>query len=410
MKNYVLTLFVALVATTGSLSTAAQTQKVYAVEKNGTLTFYYDDQRATREGTVYDMPAKGNDPEWITEKDGTTCRRITQVEFDASFAAYRPTSTNSWFRNCSNLQKINNFKNLNTSEVTDMCLMFYDCQGLQSLDLTSFNTANVTDMGAMFTRCNSLQSLDLSNFSTKNVTNMQNMFANCVALKSLDLTNFNTANVTDMGRMFLGCKALESINLTSCNTSNVTNMSYMFSDCEALKSLDLTNFNTVNVNNMGYMFSGCEALKSLDLTNFNTVNVIDMSHMFAFCDALKSLNLKSFNIENVTTTSGMFRYCYELTTIYNNWDWKDRRVAKSEEMFLDCKKLVGAVPYNANQIDITMANPKTGYFTAEQATSIADVATDDQASDSEVYDLSGRRVGNDYHGIVVKNRKKMVQP
>ena len=330
MENHVLSLFVALVATTGSLSTAAQTQKAYAVEKGDTLTFYYDDQRATREGIVYDMPAEENLPEWTKEQNGT-CERITQVEFDASFAAYRPTSTYCWFYHCSNIQKINNFKNLNTSEVTDMSGMFDECNALQSLDLTGFNTANVTDMGGMFSRC--------------------------IVLKSLDLSNFNTANVTNM-------------------------------------------FN---------MFYGCEALESLDLTNFNTANVIEMTGMFAFCKTLKSLDLTSFNTANVIGMTDMFRRCYELTTIYNNWDWKDHKVARSDEMFIYCKKLVGAVPYNANRIDITMANPKTGYFTAKQATSI-DVVTDDQASDSEAYDLSGRRVGNDYHGIVVKNRKKMVQP
>ena len=70
-----------------------------------------------------------------------------------------------------------------TSNVTDMSCMFYDCSSLQELDLSSFDTSNVTDMCFMFNGCSSLQELDLSSFDTSNVKNMGSMFDGCSSLQ-----------------------------------------------------------------------------------------------------------------------------------------------------------------------------------------------------------------------------------
>lgn len=41
----------------------------------------------------------------------------------------------------------------NTSGVTDMYFMFFECFSLQQLDFTNFNTGNVTNMGSMVLSC-----------------------------------------------------------------------------------------------------------------------------------------------------------------------------------------------------------------------------------------------------------------
>ena len=115
------------------------------------------------------------------------------------------------------------------------------------------DTSNVTDMGVMFNGCSGLTSLDVSSFNTSNVISMVGMFAYCDDLTSLDLTNFDTSNVTDMYIMFEGCSGLTSLTLSSFDTSNVTNMGEMFEDCSNITSLDLSNFNTSKVTDMGYM-------------------------------------------------------------------------------------------------------------------------------------------------------------
>ena len=94
------------------------------------------------------------------------------------------------------------FKDVDTSNVTDMNYMFYSCMALTSLDVSGFDTSNVTNMSSMFNYCSSLTSLDVSKFNTSNVTNLVAMFQNCSALTSLDLSGWNTNNVTDMTGMF----------------------------------------------------------------------------------------------------------------------------------------------------------------------------------------------------------------
>ena len=65
---------------------------------------------------------------------------------------------------------------------------------------------------------------------------MSNMFYDCSGLNRINLSNFNTQNVTNMSHMFSGCSNLTNLNLSNFNTQNVTNMEYMFSGCKSLKS------------------------------------------------------------------------------------------------------------------------------------------------------------------------------
>ena len=64
---------------------------------------------------------------------------------------------------------------------------FYDCDRLQSVDLSGFDTSKVTGMSCMFYGCSSLASLDLSSFDTSSVTDMTGMFVNCSSLRSVAL-------------------------------------------------------------------------------------------------------------------------------------------------------------------------------------------------------------------------------
>ena len=176
--------------------------------ENTTLTFYYDKQRSTREGTTYDLNEGSDDPIWYT--DGTN-PSVTQVAFDASFADARPTSTKEWFRDMSEIQSISGLEYLNTENVTEMSSMFNGCSGITSLDLSHFNTAKVKNMGALFRDCSGLKSVNLSGFITASVTIMNQMFYGCSNLTSLDLSCFNTRVVVLATGMFMNCNNLVTI-------------------------------------------------------------------------------------------------------------------------------------------------------------------------------------------------------
>ena len=383
-------------------SAQAQEKEAYVVKSSDqkTLTFYYDDQKSSRTGTVWGIEEtkevyERTYPAWSGTYSAPESE-VTTAVFDASFKNYLPQSTKFWFSNLKKLKKIEGLTNLNTSKVTTMMGMFDDCKSLTSLDLSNFRTENVQDMIYMFYGCQNLTSLDLSNFNTEIVYDMSYMFYGCQNLTSLNLSNFNTENVQDMRRMFSGCQNLTSLNLSNFNTENVQNMKGMFSGCQNLTSLNLSNFNTENVQSMSSMFSGCQNLISLDLSNFNTEIVYDMSYMFYGCQNLTSLNLSNFNTEKVRDMSGMFYECNSLQTIYCNNTWT---YSPSWKMFYGCTSLQGAVPYDASKMDASMANPNTGYFTKKGSTGVTTTTLDGNANIQAIYSTDGRRLNELQRGL-----------
>lgn len=232
----------------------------YAVlsNNNTVLTFYYDDQKTARNGMSvgpFDLPQSRG---WYEAKDF-----ITSVVFDDSFADCRTiTSTAYWFDLCFNLISISGLQFLNTSNVTDMDGMFWECSSLSALDLSNFNTSNVTNMNFMFASCTALTTLDVSNFDVSNVMYMNSMFQNCSGLTTLDLSHFETSNVSVMPGMFADCSSLTSLDLSSFNTANVRNMESMFNRCSALTTIyvgaDWTTAAVTETSNN--MFYGCTNL------------------------------------------------------------------------------------------------------------------------------------------------------
>ena len=314
------------------------TTEAYAVLSTDkkTLTFYYDTNKNSRPGTIY---TSSNFRTSESNGWGGSASTITTVTFNSSFSSYTGlTSTAYWFRGMENLTSISGLSYLNTSNVTSMRDMFYDCKSLTSLYLSNFNTAKVTSMWNMFRNCKSLTSLNLSSFNTSSTTYMDRMFYGCEGLTSLNLSGFNTGNVTDMSYMFDGCSSLTSLNLSGFNTARVANMMGMFDGCSSLTSLNLSGFNTASVAGMSFMFYGCSSLTSLNLSGFNTASVTDMSFMFCNCSSLTSLYLSGFNTGNVTDMSYMFEDCSGLTSLDLS-GFNTGKVTNMFGMFKGCSSL-----------------------------------------------------------------------
>lgn len=237
-------------------------------------------------------------------------------------------------------EKINSITGLamlDTSNVTNMSYMFYNC-GYSSKEFTldlgeNFDTSKVTDMSSMFQGCGYSSTgftLNLGNqFNTSNVTNMRSMFDEC-GLEStvfmLDLgAQFDTSNVTDMSSMFLRCGHSSTefaLNLGGkFDTSNVTDMSCMFLACGCESrtfTLDLGNlFDTSNVTDMSSMFQSCGASSRVFTLNlgdkFNTSKVTNMGHLFDCCghaSEVFTLDLgDKFDTSSATYMPDMFGGC-----------------------------------------------------------------------------------------------------
>ena len=277
---------------------------------DGTLTFFLTSKETLGENE-YGIYGGLGTPDWVWQNPNVT--NVTKVVFDPAFANARPTNCNEWFQNYVNLTSIEGIEYLNTSQVTDMHNMFYNCYHLQTTDFSGFDTRKVKDMSNMFYNCGSLKSLDISNFNTSEVTDMRNMFYHCIGLTSLDLSHLNTSKVSIMISMFQLCSNLLSVNLSGWDTRNVGSMDHMFEKCISLKTLDLSGFDTR---------------------------------------------------EKTCAMDDMFNTCKELTTIFVSDKFAvGTRGTSDGTMFLECKKLKGANAFDKNKTGIDNANYKTGYFT-----------------------------------------------
>ena len=178
----------------------------YVVYNDGTLTFYCDNQRSSREGTTYGLNdvVGDNCPSWNVHYDTTT-----KVVFDASFSEAKPKTTYRWFSNFWKITEIQGMEYLNTSEVTNMGHMFYYVCNLANLDVSGFDTGNVTNMNSMFFLCKGVTDLDVSGFDTGKVTDMVNMFSNCTELTNIIMgSQFTSDESTRIDALFANCSKL----------------------------------------------------------------------------------------------------------------------------------------------------------------------------------------------------------
>ena len=191
MKKFLFSIFCAL------FPILASAQEPYAIliDNKSALEFRYDNDKSTYIDAMSVGPFTLMDQVPWHEYNET----IVSVVFDESFANCTSiTSTALWFAFLSNLQEIIGLQYLNTSNVTDMYGMFWECWALSKLNLTYFYTAGVTDMGNMFAGCRSLTTITVSSgWTTSNVSQSSAMFEGCTSLVGVNGTTYNS-NHTDV--------------------------------------------------------------------------------------------------------------------------------------------------------------------------------------------------------------------
>ena len=100
---------------------------------------------------------------------------ITEIDINAPIAIIG--SAQMLFFRLTNLNTINGLDKLDTSKVTSMLRMFFDCKKIVSLDLSSFDTTNVTSFNIMFSNDPNLTSVDLSSFTVSDDATTVGMFS-----------------------------------------------------------------------------------------------------------------------------------------------------------------------------------------------------------------------------------------
>ena len=333
-------------------------------------------------------------PGW--RNDGTN-ENVTRVVFDPSFAGARPTTTFQWLYFMENLQSITGLHYLNTSEVTNMAMMFSLCSEMSSIDVSHFDTRKVTNMAGMFVGCESLTSLNLCSFNTSNVTDTRKMFSRCSNLQTIFVdSDWSVDGVTQSEEMFFECNSIVGgkgttyddnhvdksyahmdggqahpgyltgpqayVEYTSSNTT-LTFYRDIYRSSRTGTTYDLNTSNNlpgwhidgvhVGVTKVVFdpsfaralptstytWFSNMENLQSITgMEYLNTSEVTIMRFMFTHCRNLKSVDMSHFNTSKVTDMYAMFYGCRSLTSLdLSSFD--THNVTNMDEMFHDSDKL-----------------------------------------------------------------------
>ena len=213
--------------------------------------------------------------------------------------------------------------------------LFNGYKGTSVNDLISYNdTSNVTNMSNMFYNCSSLTSIP--QLDTSNVTNMTQMFYNCSKLTSIQ--QLDTRNATDMTEMFYNCSSLTSI--SQLNTSKVNNINYLFYGCSSLTSIP--QLDTSKVNDISYMFRNCYKLQTIDLTYFHSQYSSNAQNFAYNCYSLTKLIIRNMDDYIPYIYSNSFTNCYHFNgttnATYNPDGLKDGRIYVPDDKVDSLKK------------------------------------------------------------------------
>lgn len=216
---------------------------------------------------------------------------VKKVVFEGKVVAKEKTS--NFFGAFPNLEEIDNLKNFDTSNTTDMSQMFAGLKNLKTVDLSQLNTENVTDMSNMFKGTSNLKNIDIPNWDVKNVKNITSIFYES-GIENLNISNWKLESLNSTSRMFFMVPNLKSINMFK-DFYGITNTSYMFMGT-GIEDLDASDWKMDSVTNMQGMFAGMTSLKNIDVSNWIFPNTgVDMTALFSSDSSLEKLDLSTWN-------------------------------------------------------------------------------------------------------------------
>ncbi len=203
--------------------------EAYTVYEDGVLTYYYDNQRSSRTGTV-ELYNPANPGTRFSEYNTEVSTAIIDPSFiNASFTSFRSLffggSGRGYSNSLKNMTDIIGLENIDTYSATDLGQMFAGCKSLTYLDLRSFNLIAVQNVNSMFYGCSALEEviLGIDKFDLGSVTNMFAMFSGCSSLTTIYCNHdFSGHSLYPTGEVFDGCTSLVGGLGTTYSASHTT--------------------------------------------------------------------------------------------------------------------------------------------------------------------------------------------
>ena len=264
-----------------------------------------------------------------------------------------------------------------------MSYMFFGCNALTSLDLSSFDTGKVTNMTDLLAACNSLERIDLGAgfkwvgqscyppagnwgsvstgkaYSEKEIpTGVADAYVfkpktTAFAVYSADdqsLTFYKRAGVPSAGNQFEGKTATEVYTGFETETYGLNNSAPWSAHYNRIETVVIAD-DGIAPKSTASWFKGFYSLRSADVSKLDMSKCKDVSYMFYECNALGSINISTWDTSSFENVSYMLGYCRSLREL-DVLGWNVSNIANMEEVFFACS--------NVRTLDIsTWDNSKT---------------------------------------------------
>ena len=212
-------------------------------ESTKTLTFFRDAPNKYTQGQVIGDNFYFTNIENITDWEGiwyTALKNECEYVVSDNRYEYEIAGAKSMFKSFVSVKTID-LRPMNFHG-TDMTSMFQACRSLTDIQFgTGWDTNNVKIMTYTFNGCSALTTTKLAQamqyWRAEEVQNCSGLFYNCVGVESIDLTNFGFASTTDTSYMFCDCPNLTTIIVDETKSfaiGYITSSTLMFGSCYVL--------------------------------------------------------------------------------------------------------------------------------------------------------------------------------
>jgi len=221
-------------------------------------------------------------------------------------------------------KKYGHISDWDTSEVTDMHVMFYGASSFNQ-PLEKWDVSKVTDMSGMFYEAKTFNQ-PLEKWDVSQVTTQRHMFRGATSFNQ-PLEKWDVSRVTEMQYLF---NDAESFNqpLEKWDVSRVTTQCQMFRGATSFNQ-PLEKWDVSKVTDMSGMFYEAESFNQ-PLEKWDVSKVTDMSWMFYEAESFNQ-PLEKWDVSQVTDMSGMFQGAESFNQPLEKWDVS--KVTKMNSMF-----------------------------------------------------------------------------
>ena len=171
-----------------------------------------------------------------------SCKSLKKIIGIEDLDTSNVTDFRSMFKDCKSLNDISFIDKFDMRKAKEMGFMFYGCSSLTNVDVSNWKLSNeLTDINTLFGACSHLKTIKgLNSINVENVKFVFQLFFRCEELESIDISSWKLKKCENANNMFEYCYNLKRIIgedvLKELYDKKIEGYNNMFTDCNVIPS------------------------------------------------------------------------------------------------------------------------------------------------------------------------------